>query len=43
MPTRQRLATPAKSLGELDDGMAVLLDDSYHKSPHEPLVPPPAL
>ncbi|MHC4934168.1 MAG: DEAD/DEAH box helicase [Planctomycetota bacterium] len=37
----QRFATLAKSLGELDDVMAMLLDDFYHKSLHEPLVPPP--
>jgi ATP-dependent RNA helicase DeaD len=37
----QRFDTLAKSLGELDDVMAMLLDDFYHKSLHEPLVPPP--
>ena len=37
----QRFAELAKSLGELDDVMAMLLDDYYHKSLHEPQVQPP--
>ncbi|MHC4957901.1 MAG: DEAD/DEAH box helicase [Planctomycetota bacterium] len=36
----KRFEQLAKSLGELDDVMAMLIDDYYHKSLHAPQVPP---
>jgi ATP-dependent RNA helicase DeaD len=37
----RRFATLAKNLGELDDVMAMLLDDYYQRSLHQPLIPEP--